>query len=69
MAKVHTCITDCKDCRYSTCFTNCDADYAVITCNKTRAVLLIADRCSIDSSDIAIPAFCPLPDFIEPKTD
>lgn len=69
MAKVIKTIEDCKECEYSTYFTSVNVDYSLVVCNKTRKLLLIVDKGTIDRHKIKIPDDCPLPDFVEPKTD
>lgn len=41
----------------------------MVVCDKTRRVLLIVDKGTVDRHKIEIPDGCPLPDFVEPKTD
>lgn len=69
MKKVLTTIDDCKCCDHSTHLTTNDIDYSVVVCNKTRAILLVTDKGKVDQARISIPKFCPLPDFVDPKTD
>lgn len=67
MKKVLITVSDCKQCRHSSCLTTNSIDYEVVVCDKTRIILLVADRGTVYSKDIKIPANCPLPDFIEDK--
>lgn len=69
MAKVLVTIKDCKQCQHSTHFTTNNVDYSIVVCDKTRRVLLIVDKGTVDRHKIEIPNDCPLPDFVEPKTD
>ena len=41
----------------------------MVVCDKTRRVLLIVDKGTVDRHKIEIPDDCPLLDFVEPKTD
>ena len=67
MEKVLTTVSDCKQCRHSSCLTTNSIDYEVVVCDKTRTILLVADRGTVSLNDIKIPANCPLPNFIEDK--
>ena len=67
MEKVLITVSDCKQCRHSSYLTTNSIDYEVVVCDKTRTILLVADRGTVSSNDIKIPANCPLPDFIEDK--
>lgn len=67
MEKVLISISDCKQCSHSTHFTTNSVNYSVIVCDKTRTILLVTDKDAVYSTDIKIPANCPLPDFIEDK--
>ena len=63
MAKVLLTIGDCKQCTHSTHLTDKDVDYSIVVCNKTRRVLLVVDKGTVNIHKIAIPNDCPLPDF------
>jgi hypothetical protein len=63
MAKVLMTIDDCRPCEHSSIFTSNRTDYSVIVCDKTRRVLLVADKEQAGRHKIEIPDDCPLPDF------
>lgn len=67
MKKVLTSIDDCRACIHSTHFTTNGIDYSILVCDKTRTILLVTDKGTVDQIAVAIPANCPLPDLIEDK--
>ena len=67
MKKVLTTIISCRDCSHSVLFTSADAGFAILACNKTERVLRVVHK--NESYEVGIPDDCPLPDFIEPKTE
>ena len=68
MKKVLTTIKSCHKCDNSVLFVNKDADFHILACNKTRRVLMVVPSAG-SVYHCNIPEDCPLPDFIEPKTD
>lgn len=67
MVKVLITVSDCKQCSHSSHFTTNSINYEVVVCDKTRTILLVADKGTVYSTDIKIPANCPLPDLVEDK--
>lgn len=65
--KVLVSIDDCKKCTFSTNLTANSIDYTVLVCDKTRAILAVTDKEAIYNTPVAIPCFCPLPNFVEDK--
>lgn len=69
MTKILATVDDCKQCQHSTCFATNSVDYSLVVCDKTRRVLLIVDKGTVGSYKIEVPDDCPLPYFVETKTD
>lgn len=67
MAKVLVTISDCRNCEHSILFLSKDAKFSILACGKTERVLKIVHE--NEPCDCDIPDGCPLPDFVEPKTD
>lgn len=67
MAKVIATTASCRECPYNVSFTSEDRRFSILVCGKTTRILTPVRKTEIRDCDI--PDDCPLPAFIEPKTD
>lgn len=67
MKKVIATAASCRECPYLVSFTSEDRRFSILVCGKTTRILTTVRKTEIRDCDI--PDDCPLPDFVEPKTD